>query len=179
MYKKLFAITAAVILTVALFPYTYGGDPGSVYIGVKDSERYYHRLKNMRRNDPDNAEISYKIANYYFARQMFDKAIEEYRRALRQDAGHEQAKWFLSQALVKKGVLEEAFWLVRDLIDKHRKDPDLYNEAGQILVKMGERKASREYFDRVDELLFGEKDGSQPIHSFTKPNRSQWQKYFY
>ena len=48
MLKKVLSITAAIVLLISLLPYTYGGDPGSVYIGVKDSERYYHRLKNMR-----------------------------------------------------------------------------------------------------------------------------------
>ncbi len=179
MIKKLLSVIAAVTLLVALLPYTYGGDPGNVYIGVKDSERYYHRLKNMRRNDPDNAEISYKIANFYYAKDMVDKAIEEYKRTLKLDKDHQQAKWFLSQCLVTKGYFEDAFWLVRDLIDKNKKDPDLYDEAGEILVKMGEYAASREYFNKVDELKYGEKDGSKPIPSFTKPNRNEWKKYFF
>ena len=56
MLKKVISIIAAIILLTALLPNTYGGDPGTVFIGVKDSERYYHRLKNMRRNEPDNPE---------------------------------------------------------------------------------------------------------------------------
>lgn len=178
MLKKILAIVAAVILLMALLPNTYGGDPGSAMIGIKDSERYYHRLKNMRKNDPDNPEISYKLANYYYAREMFDKAIEEYRRVLKLDAGHQQAKWFLSQCLKEKGYFEEAFWLVRDLIDKNKKDPDLYDEAGEILVKMGEVVASREYFNKVDELKYGEVDGSKPMHLFSRPNRDMWKELY-
>ena len=177
--KRLIAILAAITLVIALLPSTYGGDPGSAKIGVKDAERYYHRLKNMRRNDPDNAEISYKIANFYFARDMLDKAIEEYRRTLKLDENHQQAKWFLSQCLVEKKHFEEAFWLVRELIDKNKQDPDLYDEAGEILVRMGEHYASREYFNKVDELKYGEVDGSKPVHAFTKPGRGSWQKFFY
>lgn len=183
MLKKIFAITAAAAMLVMLLPDThgdtYGGDPGNVYIGVKDSERYYHRLKNLRRNDPENAEVDYKIGNYYYARQMFDKSIEEYRRALKKDPNHEQAKWFLAQSLINKNHYEEAFWLVRDLIDKHRNDADLYDQAGEILVKMGEYAASKEYFAKVDEIKYGEKDGRQPISSFTKPGRGSWKNYYF
>ncbi len=167
------------VLLVSLLPYTYGGDPGSVYIGVKDSERYYHRLKNMRKNDPENAEISYKIANFYYSKDMLDKAIEEYKRTLKLDANHQNAKWFLSQCLSAKGYFEDAFWLVRDLIDKNRKNYELYDEAGQLLVKMGEYAASREYFNKVDELKYGEVDGSKPIYSFSKPNQGTWKKYYF
>ncbi|MBR4329219.1 MAG: hypothetical protein IKP71_05150 [Candidatus Riflebacteria bacterium] len=179
MLKKVLSITAAIVLLISLLPYTYGGDPGSVYIGVKDSERYYHRLKNMRRNDPENAEISYKIANFYYSKDMLDKAIEEYKRTLKLDANHQYAKWFLSQCLASKGYFEDAFWLVRELIDKNRKDYELYDEAGELLVKMGEYAASREYFNKVDELKYGEVDGSKAIPSFSKPNRGSWKKYFF
>ena len=179
MLKKVFSIIPAILLLVALLPYTYGGDPGTVYIGVNDSERYYHRLKNMRKNDPENAEISYKIANFYFAKDMIDKAIEEYKRTLKLDENHQQAKWFLSQCLINKGYFEDAFWLVRDLIDKNKKDPELYDQAGTLLVKMGEYAASREYFNKVDELKYGESDGSKPMGSYTKPGQGNWKKYFY
>lgn len=179
MVKKILAFLAAIVIVVFCFPSTYGGDPGSAKIGVKDAERYYHRLKNLRRNDPENAEISYKIANFYYARDMVDKAIEEYRRTLRLDINHQQAKWFLSLCLVDKGYFEEAFWLVRELIDKNKRNPDLYDQAGEILVKMGEHSASKEYFAKVDELKYGKADGSKPFMSFSKPNRGSWAKYFY
>ena len=39
MFKKVLSVLAAIVLFAALLPYTYGGDPGSVYIGVRDSER--------------------------------------------------------------------------------------------------------------------------------------------
>ena len=179
MMKKLISILAALTLFAILLPYTYGGDPGTVYIGIKDSERYYHRLKNMRKNEPDNPEISYKIANYYYGKEMTDKAIEEYKRTIKLDPNHQDAKWFLSRCLITKGYYEDAFWIVRDLIDKNKQDPELYYDAGDILVKMGEHAASREYFNKVDELKYGEEDGSKPIASLTKPNRGSWKQYFY
>lgn len=179
MLKKVLSVIAAIVLFAALLPYTYGGDPGSVYIGVRDSERYYHRLKNLRRNDPENAEVSYKIANYYYAKEMTDKAIEEYRRTIKLDENHKQAKWFLSKCLVTKGHFEEAFWIVRDLIDKNKREAELYEEAGEILVKMGEYAASREYFNKVDELKYGKVDGSKPLVSYTYPNKGAWRKRYY
>lgn len=179
MLKKFLAIAAAVIITVLLLPNTYGEDTFGAKRGVKDSERYYHRLKNMRRNNPDNPDISYQIANFFYARDMVDKAIEEYRRVLRLDKNHQQAKWFLSQCLKDKGYFEEAFWLVRELIDLNKKDYELYDEAGTILVKMGEKAASKEYFDKVDELKYGEKDGGKPIPSFVRQGNTHWKELFY
>ncbi len=179
MLKKVISIIAAIVLLISLLLDNYSGDPGSGYINVDDSERYYHRLKNMRKNDPENPEISYKIANFYYAKDMLDKAIEEYKRTLKLDNNHQEAKWFLSQCLITKGHFEDAFWLVRDLIDKNKKNPELYDQAGEILVKMGEYAASREYFNKVDELKYGEVDGSKPINSFSKPGRGNWKKYYY
>lgn len=179
MLRKVISAISAIVFLVCLLPNIYGGDPGSVYINIKDSERYYHRLKNLRKNEPNNPDITYKIANFYYARNMFDKAIEEYKRVLKLDNEHQQAKWFLSRCFIEKGYYEKAFWLVRDLITQNKNNANLYDEAGQLLVKMGEYAASREYFNKVDELKFGELDGSKPITALSQPNRNNWKKYFY
>ncbi len=179
MLKKLLALVAALMLLVVYLPYSYGGDPGITGAIVKDRERYYHRLKDMRAKDPQNAELSYRIANLYYSLKMEDEAIKEYRRTLRVNPEHEYAKWFLSKVLVSKGYLEEAFWLVRELIDKHKESPELYASAGDILVKMDQSDAAREYFNRYDELKYGEKDGSKSIKTLTSPNAGKWKEFFY
>ncbi|HNX75740.1 MAG TPA: hypothetical protein PLM07_03440 [Candidatus Rifleibacterium sp.] len=179
MLKKLLALIAALLLLVAYLPYTYGGDPGITGVIVKDRERYYHRLKDMRAKEPQNAELSYRIANLYYSMQMEDEAIKEYRRTLRVDPEHQYAKWFLSKVLISKGYLEEAFWLVRDLIEKNKESPNLYASAGEILLKMDQADAAREYFNRFDELKYGEKDGSKSIKTISQPAAGQWKKYFY
>lgn len=179
MLKKLLALIPAVIILLLTLPYSYGGDPGITGAIVKDRERYYHRLKDMRAKDPENPELSYRIGNLYYSLQMEDEAIKEYRRTLRLKPDHDYAKWFLSRVLVSKGYLEEAFWLVRELIDLHKKSAELYSYAGEILVKMDETQAAKEYFNRYDEIKFGEKDGSKPIRSFSSPTRGTWKEYFY
>lgn len=179
MLKKLLALVAAFLLLVAFLPYSYSGDPGITGAIVKDRERYYHRLKDMRAKDPENPELSYRIANLYYSLQMEDEAIKEYRRTLRIKPDHEYAKWFLSKVLVSKGYLEEAFWLVRDLIAEHKENPELYASAGEILVKMDQSEVAKEYFNRFDELKYGEKNGSQPMDSKTYPTRGKWKSYFY
>lgn len=179
MLKKLLALIAALLLLVAYLPYTYGGDPGITGVIVKDRERYYHRLKDMRAKEPQNAELSYRIANLYYSMQMEDEAIKEYRRTLRVDPEHQYAKWFLSKVLISKGYLEEAFWLVRELIEKNKESPALYSSAGEILLKMDQTDAAREYFNRFDELKYGEKDGAKSIKTISQPTAGQWKKYFY
>jgi TPP-dependent indolepyruvate ferredoxin oxidoreductase alpha subunit len=83
MIKKILAFAAAITVLVLGLPIIYGGDPGITGAIVKDRERYYHRLKDMRAKDPENPELSYRIANLYYSLQMEDEAIKEYRRTLR------------------------------------------------------------------------------------------------
>lgn len=179
MLKKILALVAALGVVLITLPLSYSGDPGITGAIVKDRERYYHRLKDMRDKDPENAELSYRIANLYYSLKMEDEAIKEYRRTLKLKPDHKYAKWFLSEMLESKGYYEEAFWLVRDLIAVHKNAPALYARAGEILVKMDEHQAAKEYFNRVDELKFNEKDGSKPINAVSKPNRGSWKEYFY
>ena len=179
MLRKILALIAALVLLISYLPYSYGGDPGTTGAIVRDRERYYHRLKDMRAKDPQNAELSYRIGNLYYSMQMEDEAIKEYRRTLKVNPEHQYAKWFLSKVLVSKGYFEEAFWLVRELIDKHRENPDLYASAGEILLKMDQTDAAREYFNRFDELKYAEKDGAKPVKTLSQPTAGQWKKFFY
>lgn len=179
MLKKLLTFTAAALVFTAMLPSLYSGDPGITGAIVKDRERYYHRLKDMREKDPQNAELSYQIANLYYSMQMEDDAIKEYRRTLKIDPEHDFAKWFLARTLFNKGYLEEAFWQVRDLINVHAENPELYARAGEILLKMDQREVAKEYFNRYDELKYGEKNGADPITAVSKPIRGTWKEYFY
>lgn len=169
----------AVWLMFEMLPLTYGGDPGITGIIVRDRERYYHRLKDMRAKDPGNPEISYQIANLYYSLEMRDEAIKEYRRTLKLQPEHEFAKWFLSKLLESKGYYDEAFWLVRELIEKHRRTPALYDRAGEILLKMNQSDAAKEYFARYDELKFGERVGSDPVKTLTNPKAGAWKKFYF
>jgi tetratricopeptide (TPR) repeat protein len=177
--RVILAFVPAVALFVMLLPYSYSGDPGITGLIVKDRERYYHRLKHMRSQDPDNPEISYQIANLYYSLEMEDEAINEYRRTLRLKPDHSFAKWFLSKVLESKGYYEEAFWLVRDLIDRHSQAPGLYDRAGELLVKMDQRQSAKEYFARYDELKYQEVAGAEPVKTLTNPKAGKWKEYLY
>ncbi|PKL42884.1 MAG: hypothetical protein CVV41_12720 [Candidatus Riflebacteria bacterium HGW-Riflebacteria-1] len=179
MIKKILTFVAATLVVVTMFPNLYSGDPGITGLIVKDRERYYHRLKDMRMKDPQNAELSYQIANLYYSLEMEDEAIKEYRRTLSIEPGHRYAKWFLARVLVSKGYFDEAFWHIRDLITANAENPELYARAGEILLKMDQREVAKEYFNRYDELKYGEKNGADPIPSLTKPSRGVWKEYFY
>jgi tetratricopeptide (TPR) repeat protein len=179
LFTKSIAIFSAVLLLVLLLPYSYGGDPGVTGIIVKDRERYYHRLKDMRAKDPTNPELSYQIANLYYSLEMEDEAIKEYRRTLKLKPDHDFAKWFLSRLLESKGYYDEAFWLVRDLIEKHQRTAKLYDRAGEILLKMNQKDTAKEYFARYDELKYGEMNGAKPVKTLTNPKAGAWREYFY
>lgn len=176
---SIFAVIFAISVVLAWLPNTYGGDPGLTGIIVKDPERYYHRLKDMRSKDPDNPELSYQIANLYYSWKMEDEAIREYRRTLKLKPDHEFAQWFLSKLLESKGYYDEAFWLVRELIEKHRTIARFYDRAGELLLKMDQRDAAKEYFARCDELMYGERVGALPAKTLTDPSAGEWKKAFY
>ena len=177
--SKMIAGLAAITLFVLALPLSYGGDPGITGQLVKNPERYYHRLKAMRNANPDDPEISYQIANVYYSLKMEDEAIKEYRRVLKIDKNHYNSKWFLSKVLESKGYLEESFWLVRECIEARKNDSDLYLRAADLLVKMDQQEVAKEYYAKVDELKYGEKDGKKPMHAVTQPTRGSWKKYFY
>jgi tetratricopeptide (TPR) repeat protein len=177
--SKLFAGLAAISLLILALPLSYGGDPGISGQVVRDPERYYHRLKDMRAKNPDDPELTYQIANIYYSWQMEDEAIKEYRRVLRIDKNHYNSKWFLSKVLESKGYFEEAFWLVRECMEARKSDADLYLRAADLLIKMEQVDVAREYFAKVDELKYGEPDGKKPIHAVTQPTRGNWKKFFY
>lgn len=156
MIRKIISFLAAIAFAVSL-PILYSGDLDLPGIIVKDRERYYHRLKNMRKNDPKNPEISYQIANLYYSLEMYNEAIFEYRRTLKLKSDYNNAKWFLAESLIEKGYFEEAFWLVRDLITLYPKNDYLYEKAGEILDKMDQREAAKEYYSRCDSLRYSKK----------------------
>jgi tetratricopeptide (TPR) repeat protein len=179
MIKKILAFSLPMLFFIFSTPYIYSGDPPSSRMEVKNSERYFLRVKSMRFKEPNNAELSYELGNYHLSLKSYDEAIKEYRRTLKINPEHDYAKWFLSKALVSKGYNDEAFWLVRDLIIKHKNRPELYEYAGEILMKLDQTNAAKDYFAKCDELLYNEKDGKMPIKSITNPNRGEWKKYFF
>lgn len=176
MNKKIIILVFMAMAFIATMPTTYSRNSPSTRIEVRDAQRYFLRLKNLRAKEPNNEELSYEIGNYYYSIKSYDEAIKEYRRTLKINPEHEYAKWFLSKALVEKKYYDEAFTLVRDLIIKHKKQPELYDYAGEILLKMDKPKIADEYFAKCDQLLYG---SSGPTKLLTKPNRGDWQKYFY
>lgn len=179
MIRKIIAACTALLIIAMFLPLSYGKDSSGVGVGLRDRERYYHRLHNMRRNDPENPEISYQIANLYYSLQMEDEAIMEYRKTLELDPEHSYARYFLSKLLVNKGYYEDAFWIARELISRHRNSARLYAFIGEILVKMDQRFAAKEYFDKYDELISADRHSTFPVESATDPARGNWKKYFY
>lgn len=144
-------------MLVPLFPSSFGGDPGLVGIEVRDRERFLHRLKFLRMKRPQDAEITYQIGNLYYSLKMEDDAIKEYRRCLRTDPAHYEAKWFLSHVLASKGYLEESFRLARELLDTRPDDAETYFWAGEILRKMDLPEIARDYEKRWEEILWQKK----------------------
>ncbi|NLM16300.1 MAG: hypothetical protein GX221_01090 [Candidatus Riflebacteria bacterium] len=157
--KRLTAVLSALFVLACFLPVLEGSEVFRVMMPSKNKERYYQRLRNMRLNSPENPELSYQLANFFYAEKMYDVAVEEYRRVLKLSPEHAGAKYFLSESLLKMKYYEEAFWLVRDLISNDKENAELYYKAGEILEKMGEHMAAKQYFKKSDELVFGDIPG--------------------
>jgi len=143
------------------------GDPSdhpavSAGIEVTHRERYFHRLKDLRAKRPQDAEATYQIGNLYYSLQMEDEAIKEYRRCLKLDPKHQDAKWFLSHVLVSKGYLEEGFRLAREMLDVKPDDAESYFWAGEILRKMDLPEIARDYYTRWEQILWRAKGKPVP-----------------
>lgn len=127
-------------------------DKGYPGLESSDPERYYHRLKSLRMKRPNDPEHTFRVANLLYSWKMEDEAIYEYRRCLKIDPNHLNAKWFLSHLLFSKGYYDEAFRHARDIMDKKPDDPEIYYWTGEILLKLDQSQAASEYFARYDEL---------------------------
>ena len=178
MLRRFIAIFSALLIVSAYMPILFCADPPSVRLEVRDSTGYYMRLKNLKQREPNNAEIVYELANYQYSIENINEAIREYKRVLEINPEHINAKYFLSKCLVRKGYYEDAFWNVRDLLVRDKKNPELYEFAGEILMKMEEYGAAKQYFSKCDELVL-KKKGNEPLKALTKPHRDEWKKYFY
>lgn len=180
MIKRILALIVAFAVLALFFPIIHSQDVTITGIETDSPARYYQRLKNLRRNDPDNFELTYQIANYYYSLGMEDQAIHEYRRVLEMQPAHSYARYYLSRLLISKGYFEDAFWLVRELITRHPSNPSFYQYAGEILQKMDQHIAAREYFDRYNELMFAKRGLTEGITIRSRPtNRGQWRGLFY
>jgi tetratricopeptide (TPR) repeat protein len=160
MKKPVFLLVA--VFAFAVFGFSPPGRSGYPGLESKDPERYYQRLKDLRTKRPNDPENTYRIANVYYSLQMEDEAIKEYRRVLKLDPNHDNAKWFLSHLLYSKGYYDEAFRLTESLITKTPLDADLYYWAGEILEKLEQYDTAKQYFTRCDELKFPEREGYSP-----------------
>jgi len=123
-----------------------------------DPERYFQRIKHIRSQRPKDPENTYRIANLYYSWKMEDEAIKEYRRCLKLDPNHLEAKWFLSHLLYNKGYFDEAFRLSREIMERKPQDPEIYYWAGEILLMLDQEEIAREYFSKADELKFPDRE---------------------
>ena len=137
--------------------FTLDSDGHMTGIEVRDREQLFHRLKHIRAKRPEDPVNTFRLGNLYYSLEMEDEAIKEYRRCLKLDPHHVQARWFLSHVLVSKGYPDEAFRLTRELLDRFPEDPKLYAWAGDILVKLDHPELAREYYAREAELTDPEK----------------------
>lgn len=134
--------------------------PFTADVELQSRERYHHRLRFLRLKRPQSAQIHYQQANLMRAEGMLDDAIAAYRRCLERDKTHPQARWFLALTLADKGYRDQAFTMVRELIEEYPDDPALYERAALLLDALGQPSAARDYYDRWADLV----DHADPDH---------------
>ncbi len=142
--------TLAVLLLTDLGLATGAFDPGAE---SRDRERYHQRLRFLMNRRPKDASIRFQFANHLRSVGMNDEAIVYYRRCLKLEPGHVQARWFLALTLRDKGYPREAFNIVRALMEEFPEDASLYDEASRLLDQMDQPAVAKEYRDRYWQLV--------------------------
>ncbi|MCI0329890.1 MAG: protein kinase [candidate division Zixibacteria bacterium] len=111
-------------------------------------------MEKARNLDPISLPIQTDMGlAYYFARQ-YDRAIEQYKRALDLDPNFTRAYISLSSALALSGRYEEALAEVQKAIERTG-DRSRAAYLGRVYARMGERKKALEAIEEVKEIAKG------------------------
>lgn len=123
----------------------------SLLSAVGRNEEAVAAMEKARDLDPISLPIQTDLGlTYYFARQ-YDRAIEQYKRALDLDPGFTRAYISLSSALALMGKHDEALAEVQKAIERTG-DRSRVAYLGRVYALMGERKKALDAIEEVKEI---------------------------
>jgi tetratricopeptide (TPR) repeat protein len=131
------------------------------YLGMKDYNQAIGEFRRYAELDPANPNARHLLADAYRAQGVLDLAAEEYRAALRMDAGFHFATVALAQVEVLRGSYAEAERLLAPLAAREGELPrfriDASLDLASVLRAQGRFREAARTLERAEGLLRQEK----------------------
>jgi len=98
---------------------------------------------------PNDERAQFNLANYYFAQQELDPAVEHYRKATEIAPTYSPAYNVLGYAYRQQGDYTSAERAFKKYIDLIPNDPNPYDSYAELLLKMGRFEQSQAQYHRA------------------------------
>jgi tetratricopeptide (TPR) repeat protein len=98
---------------------------------------------------PNDERAQFNLANYYFAQQELDPAVEHYRKATEIAPTYSPAYNVLGYAYRQQGDYSSAERAFKKYIDLIPDDPNPYDSYAELLLKMGRFEQSQAQYHRA------------------------------
>ncbi len=95
------------------------------------------------RTNPGSAPLRHNLALVFYKKLDLERAAGLWKEAVRLDRANPRYLYHLAFAFSSVGRAEEAIPLYQDLLRKMHKQPEIYNNLGQLFEFKGERGAGR------------------------------------
>jgi len=99
--------------------------------------------------DPSDPLPRHEIGRIYFGRGQYERAVTEFRRAVRNDPGYQEAYLELGLALIELNRIDEAETAYRNYIDTHQRDAHAYYRLGNALFSKGYLDRAKSHYRRA------------------------------
>ncbi len=98
---------------------------------------------------PDSAPLQHNMALVSYKKLDLERAAELWKRATLLDSGNPRYLYHLAFALSSNGEIEEAISRYQDLLTKLHKQPEIYNNLGQLFEFKGDFLRAEKNFSRA------------------------------
>jgi tetratricopeptide (TPR) repeat protein len=145
---------------------------GALFVNTNQQERAIAEYQKITERRPDNATAYTLIGMLEFSRQNIDAAVDNYRKALAQDANATFAANNLAwlYAVYGKGNMDEAVRLAQSAVQTNPEVPSFVDTLGWIYYKKGLYAAAAEQLKKavsVDEVAARQSNSSPtPTYHF-------------
>ena len=114
-----------------------------------DENRVRQVYSRMLEDFPDDVEVSYTLASYYFSNNRYKEALELYGKVLQVDPKHAITLNQVAYATAFAGEFEKAKQVMAKYIETSADEPNPYDSMGEILWMEGDFKKAESYFKKA------------------------------